>query len=97
MAPNFNIFKADSVDQLKRLVRAGRVDAAVVLQSEWFDYKRNGSDEFKILNRPIANTLTWLGFSKLKYGEKFSFEFGEAMKAFQNTVEYIRLEKKYIQ
>lgn len=94
--PDFEIFEADSVDQLKQLVKIGRVDAAVVLQSEWFEYKRNGSDDFKILNRPVANTWTWLGFSKAKYGEYFSFEFSEAMTEFLNTSEYQVLLKKYI-
>jgi polar amino acid transport system substrate-binding protein len=92
----FEVFEADSVDQLKRLVKAGRVDAAVVLQSEWFEYKRNGSDDYKILQRPVSHTWTWLGFSKVKYGEYFSFEFGEAIKEFVNTSEYNQLLKEYI-
>lgn len=91
----FKTFEADSVDQLKRLVLVGRADAAVVMQSEWFDYKRNGSEAFKILSLPIAKTWEWLGFSRIKHSEQFSLDFAKEMQSFLNSSEYYELVVKY--
>ena len=92
----FEIIAADGVEHLKLLLDRGRIDAAIVMQSEWINYKKNGSDKYKILSRPVATIWVYLGFSKAKYGELFSHEFSIAMQEFLNTSEYQNIINKYI-
>lgn len=93
---NFNVFAADSIEQLKMMVVRGRIDAAIVSQSEWFDYRQNGSDEYKVLSRPVATIWVYIGFSKAKYGELFSYNFSQELKEFQNTAEYQAIIDRYV-
>jgi polar amino acid transport system substrate-binding protein len=92
----FTPFPVDSLGQLKTLVRLGRVDASIVTQAEWFEYRKNGSDTFKILSRPMSNMWSYMGFSKAKFGEYFSYEFSKEMSNFLNTSEYAQIINKYI-
>lgn len=92
---NLTIVEVSAPEQLLDMLERGRIDAAIVMRSTLAQYRRGELPGFKVHTRPISTIYVYVGFSKAVFEQAFVEEFGDAMKAFQDTGEFLKLQSYY--
>lgn len=94
-ATELNFVEVDYEEQLYSMLKAGRVDVALVMRSQLLKFQRGELEGFKVFRRPFITFWVDLGFSREKFPPEFATSFSNAVQAFWSTPEYSALQKKY--
>jgi ABC-type amino acid transport substrate-binding protein len=91
----FEIIEVDSPMQLYLMLKAGRVDASLGMRSalDMSDFKHKSL--IRVMPRPLMYFYVTVGFSKANFSKAFSDTFAEEMRTFRDSVDYLRIQKKY--
>ena len=90
-----SVVEVSSTKQLLAMLRYDRIDAAIVMRSTFADYRYGRLPEFKVHSRPISTIYVYLGFSKTAHTLETVKQFGDVIKVYWDSKEFIRLQQKY--
>jgi polar amino acid transport system substrate-binding protein len=90
-----DVVEVDTKEQMEQMLLRGRVDVAVVMRSTLEKKRRGNLNDFRVVSRPLNSVYVYLGFSKHNFEFPVVEKFGDAMREFQNTTEFSRIQKHY--
>ncbi len=91
-----NKVDVSGVLQLTTMLRASRIDLAVIDEPEFFMQQNSGNWSYlKLIYPVITRNEFYIGFSKAKGHEQLSNKFADTMSAFKKTSAYQALLAKY--
>ena len=96
MPDNLTFIEVDTEPQLYSMLKLGRVDAALVMRSQYVRYQLGELKDVKIFRQPLFTFWVDLGFSKRNFDPEFLETFAQNMVEFTNTADYQKLQKKYL-